>query len=66
MDCTVMREIQISLGQPFVSTGGGNLGFEIIELGLVAQVEFVDEDCGIFVSVGIVDRIIHAATQALR
>src|SRR3954464_14831472 len=66
MDCTVMREIQISLGQRFVGTGGGNLGLEIIEFGLLAQVEFVDEDRGIFVGVGIVDRIIHAAAQALR
>jgi hypothetical protein len=43
----------------------GNLGLEIIELALIAQIQLVNEDGRIFVGVRIVGRVIHAsATQA--
>jgi hypothetical protein len=44
MDGAVVREIQIARGKRFASPGARYLGLEIIERGLAAQIELVDED----------------------
>src|SRR5882724_13448403 len=67
MDRAEMRKIHVAFGKWFACPRVGNLGLEIIELALVAQIQLVNEDSRIFVGVRIVGRIIHAsATQALR
>src|SRR5437667_7311688 len=67
MDGAEMRKIQVALGKGFARPRMGNLGFEIVELALIAQIKLVNEDRRIFVGIRIVGRIIHATvTQALR
>jgi len=60
-------QIQVALGKRFARPSMGNLGFEIVEFALIAQIKLVNEDCRVFVGVRIIGRIIHATvTQALR
>jgi len=67
MDRAEMRKIQVALGKRFARPSMGNLGFEIVEFALIAQIKLVNEDCRVFVGVRIIGRIIHATvTQALR
>src|ERR1017187_1077877 len=67
MDRAEVRKVQVAVGKRFAGSRIGNLGFEIVEFALVAQIKLVNEDRRIFVGVRIVGRVVHAtATQALR
>ena len=67
MDRAEMRKIQVAFGKWIARPRVGNLGLEIIEFALVAQIQLVNEDRRIFVGIRIVGRITHATvTQALR
>lgn len=67
MDRAIVDEIEIAFGKRFVGARAGNLGFEIVEFALIAQIEPVNENGRIFVGIGIVRRIVHATlAQVLR
>ncbi len=45
MDRAEMRKIQVALRKRFARPSMGNLGFEIVEFALIAQIKLVNEDC---------------------